>query len=105
MAPTVLGDERRKNQCHGAGGFSYQQERQHRGRNPLRAGGSGWLHDYAGDDQGGIYAARDRMGRTPLVIGKKEDAYCASFESFAYINLGYTDYKELGPRGDCLHHT
>lgn len=45
----------------------------------------------------GIYAARDRMGRTPLVIGRKEDAYCASFESFAYINLGYTDYKELGP--------
>lgn len=45
----------------------------------------------------GIYAARDRMGRTPLVIGKKEDAFCASFESFAYINLGYTDYKELGP--------
>ena len=45
----------------------------------------------------GIYAARDRMGRTPLVIGKKEDGFCASFESFAYINLGYTDYKELGP--------
>ncbi len=45
----------------------------------------------------GIYAARDRMGRTPLVIGRKEDGYCASFESFAYINLGYTDYKELGP--------
>ncbi len=45
----------------------------------------------------GIYAARDRLGRTPVVIGKKEDAYCASFESFAYLNLGYTDYKELGP--------
>ncbi len=45
----------------------------------------------------GIYAARDRYGRTPLVIGKKEDAYCVSFESHAYINLGYTDYKELGP--------
>ena len=45
----------------------------------------------------GIYAARDRYGRTPLVIGHKENAYCASFESFAYINLGYTDYKELGP--------
>ncbi len=45
----------------------------------------------------GIYAARDRMGRTPLVIGKKEEAYCASFECFAYINLGYTDYRELGP--------
>ena len=45
----------------------------------------------------GIYAARDYYGRTPVVIGQKEDGYCASFESFAYINLGYTDYKELGP--------
>ena len=46
---------------------------------------------------GGLYAARDRCGRTPLMVGKKEDAYCVSFESFAYINLGYSDYKELGP--------
>ncbi|MDD6175911.1 MAG: amidophosphoribosyltransferase [Firmicutes bacterium] len=45
----------------------------------------------------GIYAARDRMGRTPLVIGRKEGATCASFESFAYINLGYSDERELGP--------
>ena len=45
----------------------------------------------------GIYCARDRMGRTPLVIGKKEDGFCASFESFAYLNLGYEDYRELGP--------
>ena len=45
----------------------------------------------------GIYAARDRLGRTPVAIGKKEDAYCAAFESFAYLNLGYSDYKELGP--------
>ncbi|MCD8119442.1 MAG: amidophosphoribosyltransferase [Lachnospiraceae bacterium] len=45
----------------------------------------------------GLYAARDRMGRTPLVIGKKADAHCVSFESFAYLNLGYEDYKELGP--------
>ncbi|MCD7766820.1 MAG: amidophosphoribosyltransferase [Lachnospiraceae bacterium] len=45
----------------------------------------------------GIYAARDRLGRTPLVVGKKEDAYCVSFESFAYLNLGYSDYRELGP--------
>ena len=45
----------------------------------------------------GIYAARDRYGRTTLVIGHKDDAYCVSFESHAYINLGYTDYKELGP--------
>lgn len=45
----------------------------------------------------GLYAARDRYGRTPLVIGKKQDAYCVSFESFAYINLGFEDYKELGP--------
>ena len=45
----------------------------------------------------GIYASRDRYGRTPVVIGKKEDAFCASLESFAFINLGYSDYKELGP--------
>lgn len=45
----------------------------------------------------GIYAARDRLGRTPLVLGKKEDAICASFESFAYLNLGYKELRELGP--------
>lgn len=45
----------------------------------------------------GIYAARDKYGRTPLVIGKKEDAYCLTFEDFAYRNLGYEDFKELGP--------
>ena len=45
----------------------------------------------------GIYCARDKLGRTPIVIGQKEGAYCASFESFAYLNLGYTDCKELGP--------
>lgn len=45
----------------------------------------------------GLYAARDKYGRTPLVVGKRADGYCVSFESFAYINLGYNDYKELGP--------
>ena len=45
----------------------------------------------------GIYAGRDRLGRTPLFIGKKEDGFCVSFESFAYLNLGYSDFKELGP--------
>ena len=45
----------------------------------------------------GIYASRDKYGRTPIVIGKKEDAFCASFESFAYINLGYENCRELGP--------
>ena len=44
----------------------------------------------------GLYAARDRMGRTPLFIGKKEGAYCVSFESFAYLNLGYRDEHGLG---------
>ena len=47
-------------------------------------------------NKAGIYAARDKYGRTPIVIGKKEDAFCASFENYAYKNLGYTDYKELG---------
>ena len=45
----------------------------------------------------GIYAARDRFGRTPVVIGKKEGSRCVSFESFAYLNLGYVDERELGP--------
>lgn len=45
----------------------------------------------------GIYAARDRLGRTPVSIGKREDGFCASFESFAYLNLGYTHFRELGP--------
>ena len=45
----------------------------------------------------GIYAARDRYGRTPVSIGRKEGAYCVSFESFAYLNLGYTSERELGP--------
>lgn len=46
----------------------------------------------------GIYCSRDKYGRTPVVIGKKDDgSYCVTFESFAYLNLGYTDYKKLGP--------
>ena len=50
----------------------------------------------------GIYLARDKMGRTPLVVGKKEEGFCASFEAFAYLNLGYEDYKELGPGEICV---
>ena len=45
----------------------------------------------------GIYAARDKLGRTPISIGRKEDGYCASFESYAYLNLGYHPVRELGP--------
>ena len=47
----------------------------------------------------GIYAARDRYGRTPVVLGKREDGYCISFENFAYINLGFEHYKELEAMG------
>ena len=45
----------------------------------------------------GIYAARDQLGRTPVILGRKEGAICASFESSAYLNLGYEPYRELGP--------
>jgi len=45
----------------------------------------------------GIYAARDRMGRTPVIIGEKEGAHCAAFESFSFLNLGYSQVRELGP--------
>ncbi|MCQ2533533.1 MAG: amidophosphoribosyltransferase [Clostridia bacterium] len=45
----------------------------------------------------GIYCARDKLGRTPVVIGKKAEGFCVSFENFAFKNLGYKPYKELGP--------
>ena len=45
----------------------------------------------------GIYAARDKYGRTPVILGKKDDARCACFESFSYLNLGYQEDRELGP--------
>lgn len=45
----------------------------------------------------GIYAGRDKYGRTPIVIGEREGAHCAAFESFSFVNLGYKTYKELGP--------
>ena len=45
----------------------------------------------------GIYAARDVNGRTPVLIGHKEGAYCASFENFGYFNIGYRDHSELEP--------
>mgnify|MGYP000323813364 FL=1 len=42
-------------------------------------------------DKGEIIAARDRVGRLPVLVGKKEGAHCVSFESFAYHKLGYHD--------------
>ncbi len=47
----------------------------------------------------GILAARDRLGRLPILIGKHEDgSLCVSFEAFAYHKLGYEDAYELGPK-------
>ncbi len=48
-------------------------------------------------DDGHIIAARDRLGRLPMLIGKREDGYSVSFESFAHQKLGFEDEKELGP--------
>lgn len=48
-------------------------------------------------DKGTIIAARDKLGRIPLSIGKNENGYCASFESFAFYKLDYELVKELGP--------
>jgi len=48
-------------------------------------------------DDGRLIAARDRLGRIPVQIGKNEDGYCASFEQFAYTKLGFEHVKELGP--------
>ncbi len=48
-------------------------------------------------DDGTIIAARDKVGRLPVQIGKSETGFCVSFESFAFTKLGYEPYKELGP--------
>ncbi len=45
----------------------------------------------------GLYAARDRLGRTPVEVGKNDRGYCVCFESFSFLNLGYQYEKELGP--------
>ena len=45
----------------------------------------------------GIYASRDRLGRTPIVLGEKSTGFCATFESSAFLNLGYHHYRDLGP--------
>ena len=49
-------------------------------------------------ENGEIIAARDRMGRLPVLIGRSDKGHCVSFESFAYHKLGYEDAYELGPR-------
>ena len=49
-------------------------------------------------DKGEIIAARDKLGRLPVLVGKNQDGHCVSFESFAYHKLGYEDAYELGPR-------
>ena len=45
----------------------------------------------------GVYAARDHFGRTPLIIGEKEDAFCATMETCVFPNLGYHFKHELEP--------
>ena len=55
-------------------------------------------------DDGSLIAARDKLGRIPVVIGKNEDGYCVTFESFAAHKTGYEIERELGP-GEIVHIT
>ena len=55
-------------------------------------------------DDGSLIAARDKLGRIPVVIGKNEDGYCVTFESFAAHKTGYGIERELGP-GEIVHIT
>ena len=48
-------------------------------------------------ENGNIIAARDRLGRIPVQIGRNDDGYCASMEEFAFTKLGYEKVRELGP--------
>ncbi|WP_285944486.1 amidophosphoribosyltransferase [Faecalibaculum rodentium] len=45
----------------------------------------------------GLWASRDRLGRTPVIVGHKESGYCVTFESSAFLNLGYEHVMDLGP--------
>lgn len=45
----------------------------------------------------GIITARDKLGRLPIIVGKRDDGYAFSFESFAFQKLGYETYRELLP--------
>jgi amidophosphoribosyltransferase len=45
----------------------------------------------------GLYAARDKLGRTPIILGQKADGYAATMESCAFPNLGYETLRDLGP--------
>ena len=46
---------------------------------------------------GSLIAARDSLGRLPVILGKNKNGYCVAFENFAYKKLGYDDLRELGP--------
>ena len=52
----------------------------------------------------GIYAARDKYGRTPIVLGRNEDGYVAAFESSSFTNLGYNRVRDVGP-GEAVYMT
>lgn len=45
----------------------------------------------------GLWASRDKLGRTPIIVGHKDSGYCLTFESSAFMNLGYEHVKDLGP--------
>ena len=48
-------------------------------------------------NDGSLIAARDKLGRIPVIIGKNEDGHCVSFESFAIDKVGFEKIRELGP--------
>jgi len=45
----------------------------------------------------GVYAARDKLGRTPIILGRKQGAHAATMETCAFPNLGYETVRDLGP--------
>ncbi|MGN1003141.1 MAG: amidophosphoribosyltransferase [Oscillospiraceae bacterium] len=51
--------------------------------------------------EGTLIAARDKLGRLPIMVGKSAEGYCVAFESFSYAKLGYEDLRHLGP-GECV---
>ena len=93
----LFGDERRGHQRHRAGGLPHQFERGPGGGPALCPGFHRRLYDHPAADTPGAVRLPGQDGPHPGGHRQKEGAYCASFESFAYLNLGYTSYRELGP--------
>jgi len=97
-AAHIFWKERRKCESYRNGCISDQSEVNYGRGNPLCTGNDRRIYDHADPDSKGTFASREIvLEELLLLLEKKNGARCVSFESHAYINLGYEDEKSLGP--------